>query len=132
MSTALVWLRRDIRLEDHAALSAACAENDEVHIIFVFDQNIIKKLKDSEDKRLTFIHHGLLEVHQELVKNSSGLNVVHGDPVDLIPSFAKKIKANKVYFNRDYESYALTRDRKVRKLLSELKISTIEIGRAHV
>lgn len=35
MSTALVLFRRDLRLSDHAALSAACAEHARVLPVYV-------------------------------------------------------------------------------------------------
>ena len=124
MKKALVWIRRDIRLADNTALSVACEENDEVHVVFVFDDNILSKLKDPMDKRVTFIHHGLIELHEELKNYSSGLNVLFGDPTDLIPAFAKKLKVQKLYFNRDYESYAIKRDQKVIKSLND---ETIEV-----
>ncbi len=33
----VVWLRRDLRLQDQPALTAACADCDDVIPLFVFD-----------------------------------------------------------------------------------------------
>ena len=38
MKKSLVWIRRDIRLVDHTAISAAFAESDEITLVFVFDK----------------------------------------------------------------------------------------------
>lgn len=116
MSKALVWMRRDIRLHDHHALSVALKENDQVYIAFVFDKNILDKLPD-QDIRLTFIHDGLQEVAEVLEEKGSGLLVRHGDPVQEIPQLCKDLKIDALYLNRDYEPYAKKRDESVRKTL---------------
>jgi deoxyribodipyrimidine photo-lyase len=37
MSKALVWLRRDLRIDDHAALYHALKRHEQVYVAFVFD-----------------------------------------------------------------------------------------------
>ncbi|MCM5572395.1 DNA photolyase family protein [Burkholderiaceae bacterium FT117] len=46
--TALVWLRRDLRLSDHAALSAALDDFSRVHLVFMFDRDILDPLPGQE------------------------------------------------------------------------------------
>ena len=41
----LCWIRRDLRLHDHHALSMALKNGDETYIAFIFDETILKKLK---------------------------------------------------------------------------------------
>ncbi|MCR9205646.1 MAG: DNA photolyase family protein [Halobacteriovoraceae bacterium] len=118
MSKALVWIRRDLRLHDHHALSQALAENDEVYLVFVFDKLILEKLP-KKDKRLTFIHQSLVDIEEKLVENNSSLHICHGDPTEEIPKLIKKLKVKKLYYNRDYEPYAVKRDQKVEKNLSQ-------------
>ena len=38
----VVWLRRDLRLQDQPALTAACADCDEVIPLFVFDNPLLR------------------------------------------------------------------------------------------
>ena len=122
MSKALVWIRRDIRMVDHTALSAACAENDQVLILFVFDSRILNKLPKN-DKRITFIYEALSELHNDLKQKGSGLNVLFGDPVELVPKFAEQHDITTLYYNRDYEPYAIKRDQSVEKELKILNIN---------
>jgi len=110
---ALVWIRRDLRLHDHAALSAATHEADEVAVVFVFDCVILDALADKDDRRLTYICRSLEEVDAKLRGHGSRLLVMHGDPVSLIPSLAREWNADAVFANRDYEPYARERDAKV-------------------
>ena len=41
---ALVWLRRDLRLTDHAALYHALRSHRQVYLAFVFDCDILEPL----------------------------------------------------------------------------------------
>lgn len=118
----LCWIRRDLRLHDHAALSSALDEG-ETTVVFVFDPHILDKLKDKEDRRLTFIYQSLQEIETELQKKGSSLIVKYGNPEEEIPKLAHELKVKKVFANRDYEPYAKDRDSKVSKKLAEMNIS---------
>jgi len=110
---SICWLRRDLRLKDHVALSEAIRLSQEVILAFVFDTTILSKLKDKRDRRITFIHQSLQELDQKLRKKGSALVVLHGDPIKEIPEFAGRIKAQAVFTNRDYEPVARKRDKTV-------------------
>ena len=108
--SALVWIRRDLRLHDHAALAAATQRAERVAVVFVFDTEILKHLQDRDDRRLTFIHGCLKEVDEQLRAEGSRLIVLHGDPVEEIPRLAAQLQVEELHFNRDYEPYAIQRD----------------------
>lgn len=114
---ALVWLRRDLRLDDHAALSAAEAENSSVAIVFVFDRTILDDLTDPNDRRITYILESLRELDTKLRTRGSQLIVRSGDPVVEIPRLTAALGARAVYASRDYEPYARRRDATVHEAL---------------
>lgn len=116
----LCWIRRDIRLHDHAALSHAL-EDGETTLVFVFDPHILDKLKNKEDRRVTFIYQSLQEMEKELQKKGSSIIIRYGKPEEEIPKLARDLKVDTVYSNRDYEPYAKERDEKVRKNLKNIK-----------
>ncbi len=118
---SLCWIRRDLRLHDHAALSAALAYG-ETRIVFVFDSHILDKLKNKEDRRITFIYQSLVEIEEALQKKGSSLHVLYGKPEEEIPKLAASLKINKVFVNRDYEPYAKERDERVGKKLKSLDV----------
>lgn len=115
----LVWLRRDLRLQDNTALARACADAADVVPVFVFDAGILGALQDGDDRRVTFIHRSLREVDAALKEQGSVLLVRHGDPADLIPQLAREVDADAVYTNRDYEPAAKRRDAHVAARLSD-------------
>lgn len=123
MTKALVWFRRDLRLHDHHALYQALKDNSEVYCVFVFDQNILSKLPQ-KDKRITFIHQSLEDMERKLQEFSSSLFILKGNPIEAIPSFLKEKGISKLYFNRDYEPYAVKRDKEIEKKLLENQSET--------
>lgn len=119
--SSLCWIRRDLRLHDHAALSKALT-NGETTVVFVFDPLILDKLPNQHDRRVTFIFQSLMEMEKELNKYGSSLIILYGDPVKEIPKLATRLKVDAVFTNRDYDPYAKDRDGKVSKKLNTLGI----------
>lgn len=115
---ALCWVRRDLRLYDHRPLAEACAQANEVALVFILDTQILSQLKDQDDRRITFIVDSLQEMDDRLRQQGSGLIVLHGDPVDLIPDLAERFQADAVFTGKDYEPLAKARDAEVAKRLS--------------
>jgi deoxyribodipyrimidine photo-lyase len=116
---ALCWFRRDLRLDDNAALYYALKENKSVLAFFIFDTAILKDLEDKKDPRVDFIHQSIIHLKHQLEALGSTLLVFHGDPVEIF----KTLEPKSVYANHDYEPYALKRDSSVQQILSEREIS---------
>jgi deoxyribodipyrimidine photo-lyase len=91
MKKILVWMRRDLRLQDHHALSLALKHASEVYVCFNFDSQIIDQLPTA-DRRLQFIHESLCEIEHELQKRNSSLIISHGDPKTKIVRLAQDLK----------------------------------------
>lgn len=119
----LCWIRRDLRLHDHHALSMALKTGEETFIAFIFDEAILKKLTSPNDRRITFIIDSLKEIEATLNKYGSSLIVCFGDPKIEIPKIIKDYKIMNLYFNRDYEPSAKKRDEEITK---ELIVKGIE------
>jgi deoxyribodipyrimidine photo-lyase len=116
---ALVWLRRDLRAEDHAALHHALRDARAVRCVFVFDTEILDALPTREDRRVEFIWHAVAELRAALEAMGGGVAVLHGPARDLIPAHAATIGADAVYFAHDYEPAAVARDAAVEQALLE-------------
>jgi len=122
LPAALVWLRRDLRLEDNAALHAALRAARKVYCAFVFDTEILDALPSRRDRRVEFIRESLVEVHAALAARGSALVVVHGRARDEIPRLASRLGVAAVFANHDYEPAAVERDAHVAKALRPLGI----------
>ena len=116
------WFRRDLRLIDNTALSKALLTKSPTLPIFIFDSNITDELP-VDDARISFIYQQLEKIQADLHKNGSGLMILKGDPEEEFVKLIKKHPIQNVFFNRDYEPYALARDRKIEQLLKRKKIA---------
>ena len=126
----LVWIRRDLRLHDHHALSESLKDGV-TQLVFIFDPFILNKLENKEDRRITFIIESLMEVERKLQESGSSLIIKIGDPKEVLIDLYKKHKYKNLFFNRDYEPYAKKRDQNVEKSLSELGV-TVQHFKDHV
>ena len=119
----LFWLRRDLRLQDNAALYQALKTNNNVLPLFIFDKNILDKLSDKADARVTFIHQTITILQQQLTKLSSTLLIKYGEPNTVWQQLLKQYTINAVYTNHDYEGYGINRDKEVEKILQQHNIA---------
>jgi len=115
---ALVWFRRDLRLEDNAALSRALEEANSVYCVFVFDTEILDALPVKADRRVEFIWQSLQVLKAELVASGGELHVLHGRAREAVAVLAMRLEIQAVYANHDYEPGAVARDDDVRRRLA--------------
>lgn len=118
---SLVWFRRDLRCDDHAALHYALKESRLVFCVFIFDKQILDPLLVCgvrADRRVEFIHASLQSLDDELKRRGGALIVRHADAVAVIPELAQELGIDAVFVNHDYEPQAITRDNTVEKHLN--------------
>lgn len=108
----IVWFRRDLRLADQPALTAACRECDEIIPLFVFDELLLRS-RVFGDACVNFMLGCLGELSERLASAGMPLRPRRGDPTVEVPSAVLEWKADAVYWNRDYEPSAVQRDRTV-------------------
>ncbi|WP_077000207.1 deoxyribodipyrimidine photo-lyase [Variovorax sp. KK3] len=108
----LMWFRRDLRVDDNAALYHALRACRQVVCVFVFDRAILDDLPRT-DRRVEFIRESLVELASELHALGGGLIVRHAVAEDEIATLARDLEVQAVFANRDDEPEALARDAKV-------------------
>ncbi len=120
---AIFWFRRDLRLDDNAGLYHALKSGLKVIPVFIFDSCILKGLSNEKDARVHFIHHTLENLKTSLNELGSDLRVYFGNPVEVWKGITSEFKPQAVFANRDYENYALERDRQVKGILNRKEIA---------
>lgn len=113
------WFRRDLRLNDNAALYQALKNSENVLPVFIFDTEILNKLEDKNDARVTFIHQELHAINKQLKQLNSSLLCLYGNVLDTFKELISKYKIAAVYTNHDYEPDAIKRDQEVKEFLNE-------------
>ncbi len=125
MSPTLVWLRRDLRLRDHAALHAACTGPGPVYLAFVFERDILDALPRA-DRRVELIWHALTDIERQLRERGVGLIVRHGRARELIPQLAHQLQVRRLVYAHDDDPFALARDLAVRQALPQLQVDSVQ------
>lgn len=115
----LFWFRRDLRLEDNTGLYYALQQETEVLPLFIFDRNILDDLEDQEDPRVSFIYEQVLQLKKELEEKGSTLLIKYGTPEQAYAEIFENYQVEAIYTNRDYEPYAIKRDKTIEKMAKE-------------
>jgi deoxyribodipyrimidine photo-lyase len=118
MRNSLVWFRRDLRLDDHAALHHALLSRRRVVGVFVFDNDLLDGLP-ADDRRVQFIHDSVRELDERLRIAGGYLIVRRGRAAQEIAALAAELDVESVYANHDYEPQAIARDRDVAQALRQ-------------
>lgn len=127
----IYWFRRDLRLNDNHALYKALTSGLPVLPIFIFDIEILDRLTDKSDARVTFIYRQLEIINQQLTKLGSSLTILHGSVLQQFDRLIHQFYIHEVFANEDYEPYALKRDDEVSRYLGEKGI-TLRTFKDHV
>ena len=119
---SIFWFRRDLRLHDNHALFQALQSGYPVLPIFIFDPNILDKLDKPYQARVQFIHESLTSIHEQLLPQGAGIKILIDTPLNAYKKLINEYEVKHVYTNRDYEKYAIERDRTVADFLTSHQI----------
>ena len=119
---SLFIFRRDLRIQDNIGLIESLQNSKEVIPCFIYDENIIKKLKDSEF-RWSFLNESLVELDNELKKKGTSLQILEGKPEKIIDKIIKRHKLDAVFLNTDFTNYSQRRDEKIFQVCKKNKIA---------
>ena len=123
----LLWLRRDLRLEDHPALHAAVAEAERREApllpVYVWEPGLLAGPRASGN-RAWFLRESLAQLAEALRGRGSGLLELQGPAHVALPALVRSLRdagtGVQVYATRDHTPYARARDRRVAEALAAL------------
>jgi deoxyribodipyrimidine photo-lyase len=114
---ALAWFRRDLRLHDNPALTAALRAAARVVPVFVLDPRLLEGPRSSAN-RTWFLLGSLRALAGDLEALGAPLVVRSGRPEEVIPALAAEVGASAVLAARDVSPFARRRDRAVAAALA--------------
>lgn len=120
----LLWFRRDLRLSDHAALSAACSNGAPVIPVFIRD-DLVDGLGAAPKWRLG---QGLAAFERALISNGSRLILRTGPALEVLQDLVRALDAQGVFWSRLYDPQSVARDTKVKKQLREMGVQARSFG----
>lgn len=118
MSTAIVLFRRDLRLADNPALSAACAAHARVLAVYVHAPGEDGAWPAGADSRW-WLHHSLAALDTQLRTQHAALHLRQGDTLEQLRELIRHGGASAVYWNRLYEPASIARDTRVKSALRD-------------
>ena len=109
MRVAIWWIRRDLRLADNPALTAALAMADQVIPLFILDPHLAQA-PTTGAKRLAFLLDGLRSLDADLARRGSRLIFRQGDPQTVLADLVTAAGAGAIVAQADVSPYARRRD----------------------
>ncbi|MBT7224525.1 MAG: deoxyribodipyrimidine photo-lyase, partial [Marinovum sp.] len=120
----LLWLRRDFRLSDHPALSAAVASGRPIVPVFIRDSEV-DALGAAPKWRLGL---GLAQHKKALTNCGSRLVLRTGAPLACLQRLIEETGATAVYWSRLYDPSSIARDQEVKETLKSRSIEARSFG----
>jgi deoxyribodipyrimidine photo-lyase len=118
----IVWLRRDLRFRDNRALFDAERACEGICLAFAVDPTLLSGPRMGAPLVQCFFS-AVDALRAELREGGSDLAIIEGDDAgEAILHLARRLNAQAVFFNDDYEPYAVERDRKAERLLQKANI----------
>ncbi len=111
----IVWLRRDLRLDDNTAIQEALKSEKQVLLLYVFDKELVRN-KSVNHLGLNFVYDQLQKLNNKLSSYKSSVLIKSGDPISALIEIFNKYQIKGIYANEEYEPYTQIRDKKVTEL----------------
>ena len=122
--TAIVWFRRDLRVHDHPALTAASRSADRVVPVFVLDDALLHGRFPS-GPRAHFLLGCLHDLRAALRERGGDLVVRRGRAERELVRLAAETGADAVHFASDVSPFAMVRDRRVEAALASAGVEPV-------
>jgi deoxyribodipyrimidine photo-lyase len=116
--TQILWLRRDLRLADQAALAAAVASGEPVIPVFILDDETPKHRRMGGASRW-WLHHSLASLDSDLRGLGSRLILRRGKSEAVLAALAEETGATAIHCLRHYEPWWRNAERAVREVLPD-------------
>ncbi len=116
--TAIVWLRRDLRLGDQPALTLAREEADQIVFVYIHAPAEEEPWAPGAASRW-WLHHSLSSLGASLEAAGQRLIVRRGPTLAALKTLISETGAARVVWNRLYEPATIARDKAIKAALRE-------------
>lgn len=120
--TAVVWFRRDLRLTDNPALSAAVEQCARVIPLYIHapEEEAPWAPGSASD---WWLHHSLRALQHDLQRAGAKLIIAKGPTLARLQSITHQTGATHLFWNRCYEPAIIARDRRIKRELTDAGLS---------
>jgi deoxyribodipyrimidine photo-lyase len=99
-SINIVWLKRDIRSQDHEPLLRAEHAGIPYRIIYLFEPKLIN-YPDTSLRHLKFIYYSILALNKSLAQFNRGVDVFYGEAIDVFKYLNENFDIKNIFSFRE-------------------------------
>ena len=128
----IVWLKRDLRTQDHAPFMAAENAGLPYLILFLYEPSLIS-YPDTSDRHLQFSFHSIKVMNETLSKTNQRVLECYGEAEEIFNHFTKQYSVKNVFSYRESGiNETWKRDKTVKKIFDKKNINWTEFQRDNI
>jgi deoxyribodipyrimidine photo-lyase len=128
----IVWLKRDIRSQDHKVLYEAERLSEPYIIVYLFEPYIIK-YQDCSPRHLGFIYQSLEDLKDRLNTCKRRLYVLYGDSPEIFSYLFKNYNVKQLISHEEYgTAHSWKRDKRINQLCKDNNIKWLQFPKDNV
>lgn len=125
----IVWLKRDIRSQDHEPLLKAEQAGIAYRIIYLFETTLIE-YPDTSPRHLQFVYHSILALNKILAPFNRNVDVFYGEAIDVFEYLVAAFNIKAIFSFRESGTQSTwQRDKEVTLICKQQHISWQESQR---
>ena len=125
----LVWLKRDLRTQDHAPLAAAQASGQPYRVIFIFEPSLMSH-PDCSQRHLRFQWQSILDMQSRWAGVGRTVDVFWGEADAVFGWLMEKFSVSKVLsYQESGIQKTFTRDQAMHKMFASRRVQWTEFER---
>ncbi len=117
-SCVLLWVRRDLRLADNAALTAAIETGKKVIVLFIWSPSEEAPWQPGAASNV-YLHYSLMAFEDALRQKGATLLIRQGDRREVLLKLARDLGINEIFANKIYEPSWIESDKRITEALGE-------------
>ena len=96
----IVWLKRDLRLDDHKPISEAINSKKRVLILYIFE-DILFKDPHYSSRHFNFIKESIRNINKQLKKYKTTVCITQGDFIKILGAISKNFKIQTIHAHQE-------------------------------
>ncbi len=111
----IVWLRKDLRLQDHPGFRTAIEEGYQILPLYIWDEKDHRWADGAASQ--WWLHHALTDLEEQLETYGGKLHICHtkGDSAKILESLIKDYEVDVIFWGRRYEPEIIERDKQIKE-----------------
>jgi deoxyribodipyrimidine photo-lyase len=125
----VVWLKRDLRLQDHSALEYAQKDTLPYLILYCFEPSLIRQA-DTSLRHLQFIYHSIQDLNKQLSETGKKVYLTHQEALTVFTHLHEAFQINTVSsYQESGTAITWDRDKKISQYFKSNNIQWVQFQR---